>query len=327
VRTRAAASFAGLGIIERPMIFALALLLASGASSPSVISPDQLPPHLRPLPGAMHIVAARVAGGFAVQYDLQACYPASAKLELLSKRMPAAWVPRKESFMNPGIPTSQVRGWTHFEDDTTQPPTYVKHWAREWEDKSGSILTYHLMFRTRTENETSCNLQISATQLSPATVRALESAAKGRSGAVGAAVPRRTSAVRIVNPDFIVLRPLQNQPTAHTTAASIYGKRLYFDPSNRILDLRQLVPETATIRGAAEGKFVIVIETTAEGAKALRAWTSSHLYRQLGVFVDNRLIDAPVIKSVIDDAIAISGGFTQLQAEEVKRRLLHGGAP
>jgi hypothetical protein len=309
------------------MIFALALLLASGGSSQWTISPDQLPLPLRPLPEARHVVAAGAAGEFAVHYDLQACYPASATLDLLLKRLPAEWVPRKENFLNPGMPTSHVRGWTHYEDDRTQPHSYVNHWAGEWDDTSGRILTYDLVFRSRTENETSCNLEISATQLSAATVRALESSARGRSGPVAAVVPRRTNAIRIVNPDFIVLRPLQNQPTTHTAAASIYGKRLYFDPSDRILDLRQLVPETATIHGGPEGTFVIIIDTTAEGAKALNAWTSTHLNQQLGVFVDNRLIDAPVIRSAIDGGIAISGRFTKPQAEEVKRRLLRGGAP
>jgi preprotein translocase subunit SecD len=57
------------------------------------------------------------------------------------------------------------------------------------------------------------------------------------------------------------------------------------------------------------------------------SWTATHLNQQLGVFVDHRLVDAPVIKGVIDSIIAINGQFTRAQAEEVKRRLLHGGAP
>lgn len=209
-----------------------------------------------------------------------------------------------------------------FKDGTTQPPSYVHQWSGEWDDKSGGMLTYDLVFRSRSANETSCKLEISASQLSAPTVRALQSRVQRQPVA-----PNRTSAIRVVNPDFVVLRPLRTDPSPRTTAVSISGKRLYFDPSERLVDLRQLVPESAIVRQTPHGSFVIVINTTAEGAKALKAWSSTHIYRQLGVFLDNRLIDAPVIKSVIDDMIAIDGELTRPQAEEIKRRLLRGGAP
>jgi hypothetical protein len=313
-------------MIERPMIFAVGLLLASSAASQSLIPPDKLPLHLRPLPGATNVVAAGAGDEFAVHYELAACYPALPQLALLSKRLPGEWVPRKESFLNPGIPTSQIRGWTNYEDSTSAPPTHVDHWAGEWDDKSGRILTYDLIYRSRTANEARCKLEISATQLSAPTVRALEARARSSVGAVPTIVPSRTDAIRIVNPEFIVLRPLENQPTPGATTASIYGRRVYYKSSDRILDLRQLAPETAHVRQTATGTFLVIVDTTNEGAKPLRVWTSTHLNQQIGVFVDGHLIDAPIIKSAIDGLIVLDGQFTRSQAEEVKARLLRGGA-
>jgi hypothetical protein len=38
------------------------------------------------------------------------------------------------------------------------------------------------------------------------------------------------------------------------------------------------------------------------------------------VFLENRLIEAPVIKSALDDVVEMDGGFSRSQAEEIKRR-------
>jgi hypothetical protein len=93
--------------------------------------------------------------------------------------------------------------------------------------------------------------------------------------------PRRADAIRIVNPEFIVLRALQSQSAPGSSAASIYGKRVYFKPSERILGLWQLVPETASVQRTPQGTFLLLINTMTEGAKALRAWTAAHLNQQV----------------------------------------------
>jgi len=54
--------------------------------------------------------------------------------------------------------------------------------------------------------------------------------------------------------------------------------------------------------------------------------TSENLGKQLGVFVDNRRISAPVIKSPIDAMIVLEDEFNQSQAEAVMNRLHRGEA-
>ena len=71
---------------------------------------------------------------------------------------------------------------------------------------------------------------------------------------------------------------------------------------------------------------MVWIETTPEGSKLLGAWTSANLQKHLGIFLDNRLVAAPRIKSKIDGMIVIEDEFTKAQAEAVVARLKRGGA-
>jgi hypothetical protein len=97
-------------------------------------------------------------------------------LNAIAASFPARWHGRTEHFLNKGIPTSQVRGWQEFDDLSVKPPEHVWQWLGEWQDASGRILTLALVYRLPAANEhkTPCNLQISATQLSAATVKSMQ---------------------------------------------------------------------------------------------------------------------------------------------------------
>jgi len=53
-----------------------------------------------------------------------------------------AWKPLMEDFLNPGISTSLVRGWTNYQDDVRHQ--YVWQWQGQWESDKGEIATYAL---------------------------------------------------------------------------------------------------------------------------------------------------------------------------------------
>ena len=133
--------------------------------------------------------------------------------------------------------------------------------------------------------------------------------------------------IAVVDPNYVILRPVTTTPSPGLETATIYGRAVYFRPSERILDLHHLDIRTARIEGPVpSGAYLISINTTPDGRQLLRAWTSENLEKQLGVFVGDRLISAPVIKSRIDDMIVLEGEFTKSQAEAVMNRLRRGGS-
>jgi preprotein translocase subunit SecD len=132
--------------------------------------------------------------------------------------------------------------------------------------------------------------------------------------------------VAVVDPDYLVLRPVTSVAGPGSATASVYGQTVHYEPTARILDLRHFDPRTAKIEEALPGTYAVSIRTTHEGNRLLGEWTAANLERQLGVFVDGKLISAPHIKSKITDMIVIEDDFTRPQAEAVVGRLRRGGA-
>lgn len=83
-----------------------------------------------------------------VWYTLQAEHPAAAVISELQKKIDdKGWSTLKEDYLNPGLPTSAVHGWTKFEDVSKQPNTMVHSWSSDWQNKKGDVLRYHLNYR------------------------------------------------------------------------------------------------------------------------------------------------------------------------------------
>src|ERR1039458_9126751 len=94
-------------------------------------------PHPRPAPGPP-----------AETYRIHASYPAADVLRTIAERLKqSGWKPLKEDWLSPGLPSSHVRGWTYFEDETTKPATSVRAWGAEWENGAHDILEYDLEYR------------------------------------------------------------------------------------------------------------------------------------------------------------------------------------
>src|ERR1700730_1154904 len=93
-------------------------------------------------------------------------------------------------------------------------------------------------------------------------------------------------AVTVVDANYVILRQVFPGPRPGAVSANVYGRTLYFQPSERILDLRHLDLRTARVEQTGpEGAFIVAVNTNPIGNKLLRAWTSTNLEKQLGVFV------------------------------------------
>jgi len=82
---------------------------------------------------------------FHVAYALKEKHPASNAIQQISSRLEAlGWRPLKDDWLNPGLPSSHVRGWTDFTDGTRTPVHRVHRWGAQWQDESGNIVDYTL---------------------------------------------------------------------------------------------------------------------------------------------------------------------------------------
>jgi hypothetical protein len=109
--------------------------------------PAKLPPELAVAAGAAKVEPVGDGASFAVQYRLPAPYPAEEFLRDLQTRLTASgWKAMERDFLNPEIPTSNVRGWTAFVDPATRPPVGVHRWQGAWTNEKGDVVNYNLEY-------------------------------------------------------------------------------------------------------------------------------------------------------------------------------------
>lgn len=103
-------------------------------------------------------------GGRAVTYTLRTPYPARDFVrEIGTRLLDMGWDPQEESYANPGMPTSHVRGWQDYIDGTVEPEKLVHQWWGEWLNEYGNLLTYVLEYRDTVDDaQHSPILQVSA---------------------------------------------------------------------------------------------------------------------------------------------------------------------
>ncbi len=138
------------GVSMKKLSFSLALLaiLISSCQTKANQDPKNYSESLIVLAGATNISYAKVDNTDQVTYNLKAAYPAPEFIDqLLKKTNDMGWTPLKEDFLNPGLPTSIVRGWSDYEDASRKPNTKVHSWQTDWQNKNGDVLIYGLKYR------------------------------------------------------------------------------------------------------------------------------------------------------------------------------------
>lgn len=100
------------------------------------------------LPSASSTTCRYVFEKTQLVYTVDVEYPADGALKTIYARLrQEGWKPLKRDFLNPSIPSSDVRGWQQFEDDTTQPKTTVRAWQTQWVNQQKDIVDYVLEYR------------------------------------------------------------------------------------------------------------------------------------------------------------------------------------
>ena len=87
------------------------------------------------------------AGAQQMVYQVPEPYPASRFLcQLTTYLVQHQWSALREDPLNPGTPTSFVRGWSDFTNGVRQPETHDHTWSGWWTNDHGDLLMYGLSY-------------------------------------------------------------------------------------------------------------------------------------------------------------------------------------
>lgn len=99
-------------------------------------------------PDATRIAYTRSKGIDQLSYQVAIEYPADAVLSSISEQLKdKEFRALAEDYWNPGLQSSQVRGWTQFIDATVSPEARVDQWLGEWQNRVGDVVWYSLQYR------------------------------------------------------------------------------------------------------------------------------------------------------------------------------------
>jgi hypothetical protein len=149
---------------QRGLLIAFSLLVAllamSGAAQeegPSregqdywFINPKNLSAELLVLKGAHDMQVHQQSDGSTwVSYSLEAKYPATNILVLIDQHLrDRGFEPLRNDWLNPEIPSSYTRGWSNYEDGTSDPPQNVHQWLTHWKNELNAVVLVDLRYRS-----------------------------------------------------------------------------------------------------------------------------------------------------------------------------------
>jgi hypothetical protein len=114
--------------------------------------PKNYPDALTLLPNATEVKYYELGGSFQLTYKIATEYPAADLIATISNQLKQGnWQPLKEDYLNPGLSSSHVRGWTSFQDGTKKPPQIVHQWLADWENQAGEVVRYGFRYQYESE--------------------------------------------------------------------------------------------------------------------------------------------------------------------------------
>ena len=100
------------------------------------------------LPGAKDVESSTLRGMDTLQYTLDIRYPAKAQIQTVKDQLlKLGWKPVPYIYLFPKNSSSQVLGWTFFNDPPRDPSWVIYEWTGDWLDKNGNLVTYTFRYR------------------------------------------------------------------------------------------------------------------------------------------------------------------------------------
>jgi hypothetical protein len=139
--------------ISRPsLLLAATLSVAIGTVAQTRQPPSNLPKGsegaLIVHPLAKNVEYAEFLGSGHLTYKIAVPYPADTVLQFIAKELSEkGWRPLREDFLNPGLPSSHVRGWTQYADATREPHETVHQWLAQWQNEAQELVWLSIQYR------------------------------------------------------------------------------------------------------------------------------------------------------------------------------------
>jgi hypothetical protein len=131
-------------------LFGLLAVVACSTAGPTLR--DR--PAIIVLPGATNVRVADIYDG-QVSYRLREPYPADGAIRKMQTRLrQLGWRPRQRDFLNPQGSSATRGEWTELEIEAR----WVRAWSQQWENDSGDVVQYGLIYRSRSKDQTSASL-------------------------------------------------------------------------------------------------------------------------------------------------------------------------
>jgi hypothetical protein len=100
------------------------------------------------LPGAKNMQTHTVRGMNVLEYELDVKYPARDQIHKVSEDLKKlGWKPLSYIYLFPKNASSQVLGWTFFNDPPRQPEWVIYEWTSDWQDAKGNLVTYTFRYK------------------------------------------------------------------------------------------------------------------------------------------------------------------------------------
>ncbi len=115
-------------------------------------------------------------GSYQVGYEIVEKHPAADAIQQISARLHAlGWKPLRDDWLNPGIPSSHVRGWTDYQDASVKPSRHIHLWLAQWKHAAGNVVVYSLRYSYPWDGKPNLrSLRVSGSWYPAATVRSMQ---------------------------------------------------------------------------------------------------------------------------------------------------------
>jgi len=273
--------------------------------------------------GARDVHFTKLSGTDQLSYHISAQYPAhEVIINIKAKLSDLGWIPLKDSFLNPGIPTSHVRGWTNFEDATGERLKVVHSWWGDWTNESGEIVSYILRYDYPKKEQPGLeSLSVTAIYMSkekveeyislmPHMKKEQERIEKQEAEKLKARVDKiRKESKQIGEISFRLV----------SFKSSSKETEIQVEPSNPPLLVKVASAEVKNDLGDYSSVELIF---TAESAEKLKRFSSKHINRKIAIIVAGKVVSSPLMIQPIEDIAMITGSFSSVEAQEIVKKIM-----